>query len=110
MDAGELGSRNLCVTWSEVPPGAQQRPHAHADCEQVYVVVEGSGRMTVAGDEQQIRRGDLIFVSPGSEHSVVNDSDETLVYITAASPPISIDELYRTQLAPEVDDFLDDEA
>ena len=39
MDAGELGSRNLSVTWLEVPAGAEQTLRSHEEAEQVYVVV-----------------------------------------------------------------------
>ena len=41
MDAGELGSRNLSVTWLEVPAGAEQALRSHEEAEQVYVVVRG---------------------------------------------------------------------
>ena len=37
MDAGDLGSRNLTVTWVDVPPGAAQRAHSHEEAEQSLV-------------------------------------------------------------------------
>ena len=43
MDAGELGSRNMSVTWLEVPAGAEQTLRSHEEAEQVYVVVRGVG-------------------------------------------------------------------
>ncbi len=49
MDAGELGSRNLSVTWLSVPAGAEQRLHSQEEGEQAYVVVRGAGTMSVAG-------------------------------------------------------------
>ena len=57
MDAGELGSRNMSVTWLEVPAGAEQTLRSHEEAEQVYVVVRGAGTMSVAGDTQQVERG-----------------------------------------------------
>ncbi len=107
MDAGELGSRNLCMTWNEVPPGGQKRPSSHLECEHAYVIVRGTGRMTVAGVEETVSEGDLVFVPPSSEHGLVNDGEELLVYVAATAPQVSIDELHGTQLAPEVDEFLD---
>ncbi len=109
MDAGDLGSRNLSVTWVEVPPGAQQRQHSHEESEQVYVIVAGSGVMRVAGDEERVQEGDLVFIPPASDHGLVNDGEETLSYVAAASPPVSMEELYRTQLAAEVGDLGDEE-
>ncbi len=107
LDAGELGSRHLCVTWNEVPPGGRQRPHLHSECEQAYVIVSGEGRISVAGVEETVSPGDLIFIPPSSEHGLINDGDELLLYITTTSPQVSIDELHGTQLASEVDEFLD---
>jgi mannose-6-phosphate isomerase-like protein (cupin superfamily) len=109
MDAGDLGSRHLTVTWVEVPPGAEQRQHAHADSEQVYVIVAGSGLMSVAGDEERVGPGDLVFIPPATEHGLLNDGDETLSYVSAASPAVSMEELYRNELAAEVGDFEDED-
>jgi mannose-6-phosphate isomerase-like protein (cupin superfamily) len=109
MDAGDLGSRNLTVTWVDVPPGAEQRPHSHSESEQVYVIVRGRGRMQLAGDEEEVGEGDLVFIPPAAEHGIVNDGSETLVYVSAASPPVSMEELYREELSPEVAAYEDDE-
>ena len=105
LDAGDLGSRNLSITWVDVPPGAEQRAHSHEDSEQVYVIVRGGGRMPVAGDEEEVGAGDLVFIPPATDHGIVNDGDETLVYVSATSPPVSNEELYNEQLAPEVADY-----
>ena len=108
MDAGDLGSKNLTATWVDVPPGAEQRPHSHPDSEQVYVIVRGSGRIRVAGDAEQVSEGDLIFIPPGAEHGIKNEGSDTLVYVSAASPPVSMAELYDEQLAPELAGYDDD--
>jgi mannose-6-phosphate isomerase-like protein (cupin superfamily) len=99
MDAGELGSRNLSVTWLEVPAGAKQILRSDAESEQAYVVVRGSGSMSVAGDTQQVGEGDLILVPPATEHSVSNDGDADLACVSIQSPPVAAAELYSDQLA-----------
>ena len=109
MDAGDLGSRNMTVTWVDVPPGAEQRAHSHPDSEQVYVIVRGRGRMSVAGDVEEVGEGDLVFIPPATQHGIVNDGTETLVYVAAASPPVSMEELYSAELAPDVADYVEDE-
>lgn len=105
MDAGDLGSRHMTVTWLEIPAGAEQRAHSHEDSEQVYVIVRGSGTMSVAGDVEQVGHGDLIFIPPATDHSIVNGSDEDLVLVTAASPPVSMEELYEDDLASDTGTF-----
>lgn len=108
LDAGDLGSKNLSVTWVNVPPGAEQRPHSHPDSEQIYVIVRGNGRMQVAGDTEQVGEGDVVFIPPAATHGIKNEGPEPLVYVSAASPPVSMAELYSEQLAPELAGYDED--
>jgi mannose-6-phosphate isomerase-like protein (cupin superfamily) len=109
MDAGELGSRNMSVTWLEVPAGAEQTLRSHEEAEQVYVVVRGAGTMSVAGDTQEVSEGDLILVSPATDHSIANHGDGELACISVQSPPVAVAELYGGQMA-EVTGYDDDSA
>jgi mannose-6-phosphate isomerase-like protein (cupin superfamily) len=99
MDAGELGSRNMSVTWLEVPVGVEQTLHSHEEAEQVYVVVRGSGQMSVAGDTQTVGVGDLILVPPATDHRISNNADGELACLSVQSPPVAVSELYGRQLA-----------
>jgi len=99
MDAGEMGARNISVTWLEVPAGAEQTLHSHEEAEQVYVVVRGAGTMSVAGDTERVEEGDLILVPPATDHSIANDGDAALACISIQSPPVAASELYSDQLA-----------
>jgi mannose-6-phosphate isomerase-like protein (cupin superfamily) len=109
MDAGELGSRNLSVTWLELPAGAEQTLRSDEQAEQAYVVVRGAGTMSVAGDTQQVAEGDLILVPPATEHSIANSGDGgELACISVQSPPVAASELYSDQLA-EVAGYDDEE-
>jgi len=99
MDAGELGSRNLSVTWVTVPGGTKQALHSNDDAEQAYVVVRGRGTMSVAGDTQEVGEGDLILVPPATEHSIGNESEAELACVSIQSPPVAAAELYSDQLA-----------
>jgi mannose-6-phosphate isomerase-like protein (cupin superfamily) len=99
MDAGELGSRNLSVTWVTLPAGASQTLRSQEEAEQAYVVVRGSGSMSVAGDTQQVAEGDMILVPPATEHSLSNDGEAELACVSIQSPPVAASELYSDQLA-----------
>jgi len=109
MDAGELGARNMSVTWLEVPAGVEQTLRSHEEAEQVYVVVRGSGTMSVAGDTESVEEGDLILVSPATDHSIANSGDSELACISVQSPPVAVAELYSGQMAAEVAGYDDDE-
>jgi mannose-6-phosphate isomerase-like protein (cupin superfamily) len=109
MDAGELGARNMSVTWLEVPAGVEQTLRSHEEAEQVYVVVRGSGTMSVAGDTESVEEGDLILVSPATDHSIANKGDSELACISVQSPPVAVAELYGGQMAADLAGYDDDE-
>lgn len=98
MDAGELGSRNMSVTWLEVPAGVEQTLHSDEQAEQVYVVVRGHGQMSVAGDRGDIAEGDLVLVPPATDHAICNAGDTELACISVQSPPVAVAELYGRQM------------
>ncbi len=94
MDAGELGSRNMSVTWLEVPEGIDQELHSHEEAEQVYIVVSGRGTLTVAGDTQQVAQGDLVLVPPATDHSIANTESADLCCVSVQSPPVTSSEVF----------------
>jgi mannose-6-phosphate isomerase-like protein (cupin superfamily) len=108
MDAGELGSRNMSVTWLEVPTGVTQTLHSDEEAEQVYVVVRGRGQMSVAGDTGDVSEGDLVLVPPATDHAISNTGDGELACVSVQSPPVAVAELYGRQMA-EVAGFDDEE-
>ena len=99
MDAGEMGSRNMSVTWLEVPAGTEQSLRSHEEAEQAYVVVRGAGTMSVAGDTQEVEEGDLILVPPATDHSICNDREDAMACVSVQSPPVAVAELYSDKLA-----------
>ena len=94
MDAGELGSRNMSVTWIDVPGETDQELHSHEEAEQVYIVVSGRGTMTVAGDKQEITQGDLVLVPPATDHSIANANSVDLCCVSVQSPPVEASEVF----------------
>lgn len=109
MDAGELGSRNMSVTWIEVPAGVEQKLHSHEEAEQVYVITRGAGSMAVAGDKQEVTAGDLVMVPPATDHLIANGGDSDLCCISVQSPPITVSEIFGDTVASGVSDYDDDE-
>ena len=99
MDAGELGSRNMSVTWLEVPADVEQTLHSHEEAEQVYVVVRGAGHAHAAGDWQEIGEGDLVLIPPATDHEIASSDDGGLALVSVQSPPVAVSELYGRQMA-----------
>src|SRR3954447_23077543 len=47
------------------PEADRQQPH---DDDEIYVVLEGSGTLTVDGTPVDVKEGDAVFVEAGAEH------------------------------------------
>ena len=109
MDAGELGSRNMSVTWLEVPEGIDQELHSHEEAEQVYIVVSGNGTMTVAGDKQEISEGDLVLVPPATDHSIANGNSSDLCCVSVQSPPVTSSEVFGRTVGAAASEYDDEE-
>jgi len=62
----------------EVPPGATIGEHTHERDEEMYVILEGRGRMRIDGVEHQVAGGDLMLTRVGGSHSLVNDGEEPM--------------------------------
>jgi mannose-6-phosphate isomerase-like protein (cupin superfamily) len=99
MDAGELGSRHMTVTWIDVPPGVSQELHSHEEAEQVYVVVRGTGTLSTTGDTEQLEQGDLALIPPASDHTLANQGEQPLAILSVQSPAVSVDETFGRQTA-----------
>ena len=102
MDAGELGSRHMTVTWIEVPATTEQELHSHEEAEQVYVVVRGVAALSAAGDTEELEPGDLALIPPASDHVIANRGAETLALVSVQSPAVSVDETIGRQSAATV--------
>jgi len=109
MDAGELGSRNMSVIWIEVPAGTSQSLRSHEEAEQVYVVVQGEGTMSAAGDTERLLQGDLALIPPATDHAIANEGEGNFACISVVSPAVSVDELFDRQLAADVAGFDEDD-
>ncbi len=83
----------LAAAWVEVAPGSHQRVHGHVP-EQVYVIVQGSGKMRVGEEERRVEEGDLVHVPSNVLHGIENTSEGALVYVSAATPAIGVEAAY----------------
>ena len=71
-----------------VAPGKRSCPyHFHYAQEEMFVVLEGTGTLRVAGEMLPIKAGDVIFIPPGPEypHQIINTSDAPLKYLSVGT-------------------------
>lgn len=66
------------INYAELEPGASIGVHRHGGNEEVYLVLSGSGIMTVNGESRAVKPGDVILNKPGWEHGLENTAQEPL--------------------------------
>ena len=54
-----------------VTPGKKMNYHSHNNRDEVWTVVQGTGRTIVDGMEQLIKPGDVIAITAGCKHTVI---------------------------------------
>jgi mannose-6-phosphate isomerase-like protein (cupin superfamily) len=83
------GSKKLSVTLVEMEPDGFQAVHKH-EPEQTYTILEGSGLMSVDGEQRQVGPGDCIFIPSWAEHGLQNTGGAMLKYLSACSPSFTM--------------------
>nr|WP_239480611.1 cupin domain-containing protein [Parashewanella hymeniacidonis] len=61
-----------------IPPKSTVGYHKHGNNEELYIILSGSGTMTIDGIESKVTKGDIIKNKPFGEHGLVNDSDNDI--------------------------------
>jgi mannose-6-phosphate isomerase-like protein (cupin superfamily) len=74
------------VDFARVPPGCTVGAHAHGDDEELYVVLRGTGVVSVDGRDERIEARDILMNPPFSVHGVRNDGSEPLEFVVLRVP------------------------
>jgi len=72
-------------------------PHLHEDVEEVYYVIEGTGRITIGDEEKNVTAGDVIYIPPRKIHTLIQSGVKPLRFITVS---IDLSEAARHGAAP----------
>ncbi|AMO93555.1 cupin domain protein [Collimonas fungivorans] len=81
-------AQKLGASVDTVAPGKISCPyHFHYAQEEMFIILEGSGTLRVAGEMLPLRSGDVVFIPPGPEypHQIVNTSDQPLKYLSVST-------------------------
>ncbi len=79
-------AQNLGLVMFYLPPHVILEPGSH-HTEECYVIMRGTGTMTVAGKQVEVGPGTFIHLPPWCEHGVENTGNETLEILICTSPP-----------------------
>lgn len=76
------GVKSMEVWLQTMAPGAATPVHRHA-CEEVILVLSGSGELTVGGETRAFGADTTLIVPPDAVHQIVNPGREPLVLVAA---------------------------
>lgn len=87
-----------------IAPGEDIGFESHPNVEQLIFVASGQGKAVLDRAESPVAAGDVIVVTPGTRHDVVNTGSEPLRIYTVYSPPNHIDgRVQQTKADAEAD-------
>jgi quercetin dioxygenase-like cupin family protein len=81
LEATQLGAR----MW-RLAPGQASTKHRHPVQEELYVLLEGEGRVRVEGEVLTLAPLDTLLVEPESVRQLFNDTDADQLWLVAGAP------------------------
>lgn len=83
LEAESLGAR----LW-RLAPGQASTRHRHAKTEELYVLLEGTGRVRIDAEEPlTLAPLDSLLVEPSSVRQLFNDTEADQLWLVAGAPP-----------------------
>src|SRR5438552_19160794 len=68
-------------------PGQDQKPHAHADQDKIYFILEGRGRVVLGDATESVETGEAVVAPAGTSHGTADDGPGRLTVLVIVSPP-----------------------
>ncbi|MFP4006032.1 MAG: cupin domain-containing protein [Candidatus Hadarchaeia archaeon] len=73
------------IHWSTLEKGATIGRHPQGNSDEVYIILNGKGKMTVDGETVELGPGDACLTQAGSHHSFKNIGDEDIEFIVVTA-------------------------
>jgi quercetin dioxygenase-like cupin family protein len=94
--AKQLGAQSLAARMWRLTPGQTSTKHRHPEQTELYVVLEGTGRMRIGDDVHTLAPLSSVLVEPDVVRQVFNDGDEDALWLVVGTPPELINTLEMT--------------
>jgi quercetin dioxygenase-like cupin family protein len=83
----QLGAASLGARLWRLAPGQASTRHRHRDQEELYVLLEGRGRVRIDAEEPlTLEPLDSLLVEPGSVRQLFNDTGADQLWLVAGAP------------------------
>jgi mannose-6-phosphate isomerase-like protein (cupin superfamily) len=92
LDRANAPVGNQSLAEACIPVGGATQRHYHKLSEEFYFILEGTGKMEIDGEWQEVAPGDAILIPPGAWHTIVARS--ALRFLCCCAPPYSHEDTY----------------
>ena len=92
LDAKAIGAR----LW-RLEPGQASTRHRHREHEELYLVLEGTGRIRVDDELLTLEAMDALVVEPRTTRQAFNDTDADCLWLVVGAPPEPANTLEMTE-------------
>ena len=77
----------VVVAWY-LKPNQEVAPHMHPHGQDTWTILQGKGKYYVdqQGTTEPITAGDIVIAPKGFVHGILNDGEESLIFISTVSP------------------------
>jgi len=93
LDSVLGGAANQSLAEASLEAGHSTQRHYHARSEEIYVFLEGSGRMEVEGESGEVERGDAVLIPSGAWHRI-EAGPEGARFLCCCAPPYADDDTF----------------
>ena len=84
--AKQLGAETLGARLWRLAPGQASTKHRHVDTTELYVVLEGTGRMRIGDELHTLAPLSSVLVEPEVVRQIFNDLDEDALWLVFGTP------------------------
>ena len=92
MHPAAQGNKAQSLAEAIVKQGQQTHLHQHHNSEELYLITNGKGYMTLGEEQFDVIMGDTICIPPGTPHCIKNIGTEALHILCMCSPPYNHDD------------------
>jgi len=80
------------LAYAVVAPGKETLPHRLKTLSEVFIFTEGTGIVSIEGEERPVAPGTVAYVPPGKLQYVKNTGGRDLVFYCIVDPPWRMEE------------------
>ncbi len=82
LDLKDIAKNIAAVYDTSLPPGESIPPHFHPDLEELYYILSGYGNISIGDENQEISRGDVVYIPQKALHTLHNTAEVPLRFVT----------------------------